>query len=285
MKGKDGISFQIRMLTSMVMSLIIACIIETILVSNINMLVAYLAKTQEGSYALSAWEWSGSAVLLFAILGIAIFCISFWLMQGKSFAYITKICIAMKNISSGDMSTRLEIEDDTEFSELAAELNEMTQSLSTLMDNERAAERSKNELITNVAHDLRTPLTSIIGYLELLNSNVQLPDETRKQYTQIAYTKSKRLQQLIEDLFGFTKLNYGKLALKVESFDIVKLISQLMDELYPNFAEKNLTYDLQSDVPSQIITADPNLLARLFDNLLGNAIKYGADGKSIHVPR
>lgn len=283
MKGKDGISFQIRMLTSMVMSLIIACIIETILVSNINMLVAYLAKTQEGSYALSAWEWSGSAVLLFAILGIAIFCISFWLMQGKSFAYITKICIAMKNISSGDMSTRLEIEDDTEFSELAAELNEMTQSLSTLMDNERAAERSKNELITNVAHDLRTPLTSIIGYLELLNSNVQLPDETRKQYTQIAYTKSKRLQQLIEDLFGFTKLNYGKLALKVESFDIVKLISQLMDELYPNFAEKNLTYDLQSDVPSQIITADPNLLARLFDNLLGNAIKYGADGKSIHV--
>jgi len=172
---------------------------------------------------------------------------------------------------------------DDEFSDMAANLNRMVEELRELMDKEREAERTKNELITNVAHDLRTPLTSIIGYLELLSGPVNLPPEMQKKYIDITYTKAKRLQKLIEDLFGFTKLNYGKISMRVSKVDLIKLLSQLLEEFYPNFMEKGLAYELQSNVPSKVITADGNLLARLFDNLINNAIKYGADGKRILV--
>lgn len=166
---------------------------------------------------------------------------------------------------------------------MAANLNKMASDIRTLMDKEREAERTKNELITNVAHDLRTPLTSIIGYLELLAGNTKVPAEMEHKYIEIAYSKARRLEKLIEDLFGFTKLNYGKIAMHVGQLDIVKLLSQLLEEAYPNFVEKNLSYDLQSNVPAKTISADGNLLARLFDNLIGNAIKYGADGKRVLV--
>lgn len=152
------------------------------------------------------------------------------------------------------------------------------------MDKEREAERTKNELITNVAHDLRTPLTSIIGYLEILSSKSSpLPPEMQKKYIDIAYSKSKRLEKLIEDLFGFTKLNYGKISMQVAEVDIIKLLGQLLEESYPNFSNKGLSYELQSNVSAKIISADGNLLARLFDNLINNAIKYGAEGKRVLV--
>ena len=222
-------------------------------------------------------------LLLFVLSGIVIFAIVFWLFQKKSYDYIDKITDAVRRISSGDLTTHLDIEDDNEFSEIAMNLNTMTGDIKRLMAKERESEKSKNELITNVAHDLRTPLTSIIGYLELLSLKKDLSDDIRNQYIGVAYSKSKRLEKLIEDLFGFTKLNYGKIAMKVGQVDIVKLLSQLMDEFYPNFMEKNLQWSLTSNVSSCDISADGNLLARLFDNLINNAIKYGADGKRIDV--
>ena len=156
------------------------------------------------------------------------------------------------------------------------------------IEKEKAAILAKNEqlrsnLLRAISHDLRTPLTSIIGYLELLSGKVEIPAEMQKKYIDIAYAKSKRLEKLIEDLFGFTKMNYGKVAMHVSKVDIVKLLSQLLEEFYPSFADKDLTYELKSNVPSQIITADGNLLARLFDNLINNAIKYGAEGKKVLI--
>ena len=91
-----------------------------------------------------------------------------------------------------------------------------------------------------MAHDLRTPLTSIIGYLELLsNKSSPLPSDMQGKYLDIAYSKSKRLEKLIEDLFGFTKLNYGKISMHVSKVDIIKLLGQLLEESYPNFSNKN----------------------------------------------
>ena len=222
-------------------------------------------------------------ILIYVIFGIFVFTITFLILQEKSFRYITEICNAMENISEGDLNTTVEVVGDDEFAVMAANLNKMVEDLKELMDKEREAERTKNELITNVAHDLRTPLTSIIGYLELLSGDMKLDPEVQKKYINIAYVKTKRLEKLIEDLFGFTKLNYGKISMNVSQVDVVKLLSQLLEEFYPSFVDKNLSYELQSNVPVQIITADGNLLARLFDNLINNAIKYGADGKRILV--
>ena len=224
-----------------------------------------------------------AVVMLYLILGILLFSVTFMILQEPYIRYISRISEAVQNISEGDLNTVIDVIGDDEFSSMAANLNHMAADIKKLMEKERESERTKNELITNVAHDLRTPLTSIIGYLELLAGNQQVPADMQHKYIEIAYGKSRRLQKLIEDLFGFTKLNCGKIAMHVGQIDIVKLLGQLVEEAYPNFVEKGLSYDLQSNVPAKIINADGNLLARLFDNLIGNAIKYGADGKRVLV--
>lgn len=271
-----------KVIAHIIYSAVITCIVEMILVWAFAKNSVRLAESQSTS-GLSISASETIVVLLFVLFGIILFSVIFWLFQRKSYEYIKQIQDAVRNISAGDLNTTLEIQDDNEFSEIAMNLNSMTDDIRDLMDKERESERSKNELITNVAHDLRTPLTSIIGYLELLSNNKDIPEDMRGQYTSIAYSKAKKLEKLIEDLFGFTKLNYGKIAMKIETVDLVKLLSQLMDEFYPNFKDKDLQYDLISNVPQAIISADGNLLARLFDNLINNAIKYGSDGKRIDV--
>lgn len=279
-----GESFRRKVLSSIFYSLIITVIAEFFLVRNLLTAADYIKEVQpdNGLFAAIA-DFRVIAVLLFVLFGICLFSLVFWLLQRKSFVYISRISETMQSIAEGDLKAEIEVEGDDEFAEMAANLNSMTGDIRKLMDKERESERTKNELITNIAHDLRTPLTSIIGYLEILTTKKDLPDDVRARYTEIAYTKSKKLQQLINDLFGFTKLTYGKIAMRVSSIDIVKLLSQLLTEFYPNFMDAGLEYDLESNVPALTITADPNLIARLFDNLINNAIKYGAEGKRIRV--
>ena len=289
MKNKDmSRRFFGRIAANIGYSALIACMVDIFLVTNVSIISRYLSQTgRENSLTALLTVQGGEilGILIYVIAGILVFSAAFLLLQYRSMKYIGKISSAMQSISEGDLNTSVEVVGDDEFSAMAANLNKMVEDIRDLMDREREAERTKNELITNIAHDLRTPLTSIIGYLELLRSgqNAVMPPELEKKYIDIAYTKSKRLEKLIEDLFGFTKMTYGKMAMKVGQVDIIKLLSQLLEEFYPSFAENNLTYELSSNVPAKVIAADGNLLARLFDNLINNAIKYGADGKRILV--
>ena len=289
MKNKDmSRRFFGRIAANIGYSALIACMVDIFLVTNVSIISRYLSQTgRENSLTALLTVQGGEilGILIYVIAGILVFSAAFLLLQYRSMKYIGKISSAMQSISEGDLNTSVEVVGDDEFSAMAANLNKMVEDIRDLMDREREAERTKNELITNIAHDLRTPLTSIIGYLELLRSgqNAVMPPELEKKYIDIAYTKSKRLEKLIEDLFGFTKMTYGKMAMKVGQVDIIKLLSQLLEEFYPSFADYHLTYELTSNVPALTITADGNLLARLFDNLIGNAIKYGAQGKKVLV--
>ncbi len=284
MKNDMSRRFHTRVMTNIIFSTIFACLVDLFLVTNLTMLGELAVKQGREDSLQAAFSHPDSViVLLYVLAGIGTFSISFLMLQRNSMNYITRISTAIRNISEGDLNTMVEVVGDDEFSAMAANLNKMMEDVRELMDKERESERTKNELITNVAHDLRTPLTSIIGYLELLSGPASLTPEMEKKYLQITYTKAKRLEKLIEDLFGFTKLNYGKVSMKISKVDIVKLLSQLLEEFYPNFMDKNLAYELQSNVPAKIISADGNLLARLFDNLINNAIKYGAEGKKIEV--
>lgn len=284
--GRSDLSrrYHTRVVASVGYSALVTCLIEMFLVTNLSMLAGY-AQESDWDNALLAMVYNSDTVIVlgYVLLGIVIFSVTFLLLQEKSIEYIGHISDAMQNISEGDLNTTLDVVGDDEFSSMAESLNKMAADIRRLMDKEREAERTKNELITNVAHDLRTPLTSIIGYLELLSGKSTMPAEMQHKYIDIAYTKAKRLEKLIEDLFGFTKLNYGKISMHVSKVDVIKLLSQLLEESYPSFVEKNLSYELQSNVPVKVITADGNLLARLFDNLINNAIKYGADGKRVLV--
>lgn len=289
MKNKDmSRRFYGRMAANIGYSALIACMMEIFLVTNLSIISRYLSELGKESRLLRflTWEQEGIVgILLCVLLGILVFSASFLFLQHKSMVYMGKISAAVQNISQGDLNTSIEVVGDDEFSAMAANLNKMVGDIRELMDRERESEKTKNELITNIAHDLRTPLTSIIGYLELLSGEKgeSLPRDMERKYIGIAYVKAKRLENLIEDLFGFTKMTYGKVAMKVAPVDIIKLLEQLLEEFYPSFADKNLVYELKSNVASQVITADGNLLARLFDNLINNAIKYGAEGKRILV--
>ncbi|MGP1348645.1 MAG: sensor histidine kinase [Stomatobaculum sp.] len=279
-----GESFRRKVFTSILYSLLITLTAELFLVRNLLVAADYERELrEEGGVLVSFADFRLVSVLLLVAFGICLFALIFWLLQRRSFVYISRISETMQAIATGDLNASVEVEGDDEFSEMAANLNSMTGDIRKLMDSERESERTKNELITNIAHDLRTPLTSIIGYLEILSKKKELPVDTRERYVEIAYTKSKKLQKLINELFGLTKLSYGKIAMRVASIDLVKLLGQLLTEFYPNFESAGLQYELESNVPALIITADPNLLARLFENLVNNAIKYGAEGKRIRV--
>lgn len=284
MKSNRQKKFHTRVLANIIYSLVITMLFEVFFVNVIVSMSLYSnMKQSQNELVFSAVHFETVVVLVFVLIGIFLFTAIFYLLQRRSFSYIQKLSNAMREIAEGNLNTYVQVEDDNEFSDMASNLNYMIKELNALMERERESERTKNELITNIAHDLRTPLTSIIGYLELISKSKNLTEETRVNYTEVAYTKAKKLQKLIEDLFGFTKLNYGKIALNLSKVDLVKLLTQLMDEFYPSFSNNNLAYSLKSNVNTVIITADPNLLARLFENLIGNAIKYGADGKEINV--
>lgn len=263
---------------------VITIIILVFLITNFTAITSFLYQTGNDSQALQRFALGSTiSVLLFVLLGILLFSLVFLLLQRKMARDIETIAHAVKQISEGDLSTRLELEGEGELTDIAENLNRMEEDIQELIDKERTSEQSKTDLITNVAHDLRTPLTSILGYLELLRKNQKLSPEMQQKYLDIAYNKSVRLQKLIEELFGFTKLSYGKINMNVTKVDIVELLAQLLEESYPNFQKNGLSYDFVSNRKSQIIEADGDLLARLFDNLIGNAIKYGKEGKRVLV--
>ena len=227
MKNDMSGRFYARVVANIFYSAAVTCLVEIFLIANVSMITDYLQNSGRGGRILEGLGATTVGVLCYVLLGIVVFSAIFLVLQRRSLEYIHKLYEAMQNISEGDLTTEVEVVGDDEFSSMAASLNQMAQDIRSLMDKEREAERTKNELITNVAHDLRTPLTSIIGYLELLSTGTAIPPEMEKKYIDIAYTKAKRLEKLIEDLFGFTKLNYGKISMKVSQVDVIKLLSQL----------------------------------------------------------
>lgn len=279
MRNNIVYSFRGRLIIHIILSAIAAYIADFLLIISVKLTSRFMVTLgyQENETTMLF------STAIYVFIAIAIFSICFALMQHRQVQYMQKLSTAMHDIANGDLTTTVDIEGDNELSAMAMELNQMAEKVRNLMEREREAERTKNDLITNVAHDLRTPLTSIIGYLELLSSNRFIDDSIRQKYLSIAYQKARHLQLLIEDLFGFTRLGYGKLTAQMGELDIVNLLEQLLDEFYPIFEQNHLEYHFQTNVPSQMMIGDGTLLARLFDNLLNNAVKYGNDGKAINV--
>ena len=279
-----GRGYMMQLIANIGVSAVITAVLEVFLVTNITAITSFLYQTGNDSQTVKRFAFGSTiSVLLFVLFGIVVFSFIFLMMQRKTARDIETIANAVQQISEGDLTTKLDVTGEGELTEIAENISRMEKDIRDLIEKERNSEQSKTDLITNVAHDLRTPLTSIIGYLELLRKNNSISPEMRQKYLDIAYNKSERLQKLIEELFGFTKLSYGKVNLNITEVDIVKLLAQLLEESYPNFAKNGLSYDYVSNTGSQIIEADGDLLARLFDNLINNAIKYGKEGKRVKV--
>lgn len=146
----------------------------------------------------------------------------------------------------------------------------------------KESEQRKNDLVVYLAHDLKTPLTSIIGYLTLLEEAPELPAEYRAKYMGITLDKAYRLEQLINEFFDITRFNLQNITLEENHIDLGIMLSQIADEFYPVLGEKNLLCRL--DVQSGLnITGDADKLSRVFDNLMRNAVNYSYPNTEITI--
>ena len=197
--------------------------------------------------------------------------------------YLREIQAGIERIKEGDFDTNIRVVNEDELSKMANSINEMRYTIKELMEKERVVEKTKNDLITNVAHDLRTPLTSIIGYLELLQNEESFEMETRKKYLNIVYEKAKRLQNLVVDLFDYTRYAKDGVTIRKRNLEWNRFVEQVLEEFYPNFQSANLEYEAILWNQEIYLMADGELLARAFGNLIANAIQYGVDGKLVIV--
>lgn len=151
--------------------------------------------------------------------------------------------------------------------------------------NERLArenEQKKDELIVYIAHDIKTPLTSMIGYLSLLSEIKDMPQEQRNRYIDIALDKSYRLEYLINELFDVARFNSEKIVLEKEEINLNLMLEQIADDFYPTLKEMNKKINFTSDEKT-ILYADPDKLSRVFNNLIKNAVNYSKENTDIDI--
>ncbi|WP_139997403.1 sensor histidine kinase [Paenibacillus paridis] len=218
----------------------------------------------------------------FLILFFPISFFYFYLLTRRYVAYFREISRGIHHLAGGNFSYRVHIPSNDEIGDIARDTNSASEKLKQAVERGDFAENSKEKLVLNLAHDLRTPLTSVIGYLDFILQGKDLTADQMKHYTTIAFTKSKRLEKLIDELFEITRMNYGKLNIFQTPLDLGELLTQLSEELYPLFEKNGLTARLAID-HHLIVSGEGDLLARVFENLLSNAIRYGKDGEYIDI--
>ena len=146
----------------------------------------------------------------------------------------------------------------------------------------KEAEQRKNDLVVYLAHDLKTPLTSVIGYLTLLRDEPQLSPEMQARYTGVALEKAERLEDLINEFFDITRFSLSHLELEKRDVDLKRLLEQMCSEFGPVLARRQMTCAL--DLPGELrLICDPDKMARVFDNLLNNACHYAYPGSTLYV--
>jgi len=234
-------------------------------------------------------RFAGFIVIEMIVCFIFFFSVYFVFFTKKIVDYFEQIDRGIEEFSEGNFDIEFEVRNEDELSNMARNLNRTTGEINRILAKERDEEKSRKEFITCIAHDLRTPLTSVIGYLQLVmakahasrsNEELQIKNE---EYVKIAYEKAIRLQGLIEELFSFTKTDSTELRLHLTEIDVVKLMEQLADECYPSLQEAGLALEFKTSAEVIKIEADGELMARAIANLLTNGIKYGKDGKKLII--
>ncbi|MRN54002.1 HAMP domain-containing sensor histidine kinase [Paenibacillus monticola] len=221
-------------------------------------------------------------IYFFLILFIPLAILFFFLLTKPYLTYFNEISKGIHHLANGEFKNRVHISSRDEFRIIAEDLNLASEKLQEAVEKGDFAENSKDQLVVNLAHDLRTPLTSVLGYLDLILKDEGLTEEQIKHFISIAFNKSQRLEKLIDGLFDITRMNYGMLPVEKKRIDVSELLRQLNEELYPVF-EKNHLISRLTITPNLYISGDGELLARVFENLLTNATRYGKDGLYVDI--
>ncbi|HWQ80275.1 MAG TPA: MFS domain-containing histidine kinase [Anaerovoracaceae bacterium] len=188
----------------------------------------------------------------------------------------------VEEVKNGNLSYKINASGEGELDELARGINEISEASSIAIQNELKNQRLKTDLISNVSHDLKTPLTSIITYIDLLKQEgLDSPDAPK--YLEILDQKSIRLKKLTEDLFDAAKASSGAIPVKVEKVDVLSLINQGLGEMDDRIQASNLEFRINALKEKYYVRADGQLLWRVVENLLSNVLKYAQEGSRVYI--
>lgn len=193
--------------------------------------------------------------------------------------YFDEIIGGVNALASGE---KRQIVMSPELGFVSAQLNKVNDELIHSAEAKREAEKRKNDLVVYLAHDIKTPLTSVIGYLSLLDESPQLPADQRQKYIQIALTKAQRLECLVSEFFEITRYNLQDVPLQKKSINLSYMMEQIVDEAYPQLSKNGKTAAI--NIPEELtVYADSDKLARVFNNIFKNAIAYSEAGSVIEI--
>lgn len=198
-------------------------------------------------------------------------------------AYIDEIIEGTEKIKNGDINHKIKLRDNNSLTILAENINNLSDGLENAIEETLKSERMKTELITNVSHDLKTPLTSIINYVDLIKKEENVQPEHLNDYINILDNKSKRLKNLIEDLFEASKASSGNIDLNIEKLDLNQLLRQSIGENEEKLIESNLSLKLNIPKEPVYINCDGRRMYRVFENLLVNISKYSHENTRVYV--
>ncbi len=208
-----------------------------------------------------------------------LFAIFFYAALSKMTTYLNQVEEGIENIVSDSMEP---VQLITELSPIEERLNEIKMTIKKQELEAQESERKKNELVVFLAHDLKTPLTSIVAYLTILETRPHMPIEERAKYTRISLEKAIRLGELINEFFEITKFNLQDILLEKDVLDLSLMLEQIADELYGVLREKMLTCKVHVD-DNLFVVGDADKLARVFDNILRNAISYCYENTELEI--
>lgn len=196
---------------------------------------------------------------------------------------LSSIANALKNIYEGKENVKIDCTNfERDLKQIAEYINAISSGLTKAVEESLKSERMKTELITNVSHDIKTPLTSIINYVDLLKKE-EMPNEKTKQYLQILDEKSQRLKRLTEDLVEASKASSGNIKLNIEKLNVKELINQISGEYEDKFKDNNLELILKMPKEEIVINADSRYLYRVIENMYSNIVKYSLKGSRVYV--
>ena len=215
-------------------------------------------------------------LIIYLIIGFVCIFNYFW---KKPWGYLDEVISATQTVyEQNDHAVAL----SEPLKELENQLNQIKMSVLLSKQAAKQAENKKNEIIMYLAHDIRTPLTTVIGYLSLLHEAPDMPEGQKEKYIKVALDKADRLEKLINELFEITKYNAHTVVLKRENVDLHCLIAQVIDEIYPTLSANGNTAVFKAD-DDLSVTGDPEKLARVFSNLLRNAAAYSYPNTEIII--
>ncbi|MCD5424662.1 sensor histidine kinase [Limosilactobacillus fermentum] len=285
-REKSSLFFE-GLLTIILLGLIniaLITIIQTMIQSNPGVQSGIFIIKQSlviGPFHAQIWSYQRIVMVLLVLIDIGV--LRWRLLRRYHLYQLDHIIGELHYIAQGHLEHRIPFRVNGNQQHVITSVNALVDTITQAMQEERASEKSKDELITNVSHDLRTPLTSIIGYLGLIEDHQYQSEEDIVKYSHIAYDKAKQMKDLVEDLFEYTKVQQHGAPVNLMTVDLGQLLEQVGASFELEADKKGMAINVTCEPSPLSITADPEKLGRLFSNLVANALKYGHGASYIHL--